>query len=105
MAKPINLGYPINTLGVENSLIVASDGKTAYFASDKSGYGQEDIFWFHLPKEMQSQQVAYLNTKVCDAETKTPMKSRVEIIDLSTGHVMISSFTYTKTGIFYLFTS
>ena len=99
--NPINLGYPINTLGVENSLIVASDGKTAYFASDKSGYGQEDIFWFHLPKEMQSQQVAYLNTKVCDAETKTPMKSRVEIIDLSTGHVMISSFTYTKTGDFF----
>ena len=93
--NPINLGYPINTLGVENSLIVASDGKTAYFASDKSGYGQEDIFWFHLPQEMQSQQVAYLNTKVYDAETKTPMKSSIEIIDLSTGKVMISSFTYT----------
>ena len=99
--NPINLGYPINTLGVENSLIVASDGKTAYFASDKSGYGQEDIFWFHLPQEMQSQQVAYLNTKVYDAETKTPMKSSVEIIDLATGKVMISSFTYTKTGEFF----
>ena len=99
--NPINLGYPINTLGVENSLIVASDGKTAYFASDKSGYGQEDIFWFHLPQEMQSQQVAYLNTKVYDAETKTPMKSSIEIIDLATGKVMISSFTYTKTGEFF----
>ena len=99
--NPINLGYPINTLGVENSLIVASDGKTAYFASDKSGYGQEDIFWFHLPQEMQSQQVAYLNTKVYDAKTKTPMKSSIEIIDLATGKVMISSFTYTKTGEFF----
>ena len=99
--SPINLGYPINTYGVENSLIVASDGKTAYFASDKSGYGQEDIFWFHLPQELQSQQVAYLNTKVYDAETKTPMKSSVEIIDLATGKVMISSFTYTKTGEFF----
>lgn len=99
--SPINLGYPINTYGVENSLIVASDGKTAYFASDKSGYGQEDIFWFHLPQELQSQQVAYLNTKVYDAETKTPMKSSVEIIDLATGRVMISSFTYTKTGEFF----
>ncbi len=99
--NPINLGYPINTLGVENSLIVGSDGKTAYFASDKSGFGQEDIFWFHLPKEMQSQQVAYLNTKVFDAVTKTPIKSKVEIIDLATAHVMISSFTYTKTGDFF----
>ena len=99
--SPVNLGYPINTHGVENSLIVGSDGKTAYFASDKSGYGKEDIFWFHLPQELQSQQVAYLNTKVYDAETNTPMKSSVEIIDLATGKVMISSFTYTKTGEFF----
>ena len=98
---PKNIGYPINTNGVENSLIVASDGKTAYFASDKSGYGQEDIFWFHLPKEHQAKQVAYLNTKVLDAESKTPLKASVEIVDLATGKVMISSFTYTKTGDFF----
>ena len=99
--NPINLGYPINTSGIENSLIVASDGKTAYFASDKSGYGKEDIFWFYLPQEMQSQQVAYFNTKVYDSKTKTPMKSSIEIIDLATGKAMISSFTYSKTGEFF----
>ena len=99
--KPINLGYPINTHGIENSLIVASDGKTAYFASDKSGYGKEDIFWFYLPEDIQSQKVAFLNTKVYDSETKIPMKSSIEIIDLSNGKVMISSFTYTKSGEFF----
>ena len=98
---PINLGYPINTHGIENSLIVGSDGKTAYFASDKSGYGKEDIFWFHLPQDLQSQQVAYLNTKVYDADTQTPMKSSVEIVDLATGKVMISSFSYSKSGEFF----
>ena len=95
---PKNLGYPINTHGVENSLIVASDGKTAYFASDKSGYGQEDIFWFHLPQSFQAQQVAYVNANVFDAESETPLKANIEIVDLATGKVMISSFTYTKTG-------
>ena len=99
--RPKNLGYPINTNGIENSLIVASDGKTAYFASDKSGYGQEDIFWFHLPEENQAKQVAYLNTKVVDAESKTPLKASVEIIDLASGKVMISSFTYTRSGEFF----
>ena len=82
-------------------MIVASDGKTAYFASDKSGYGQEDIFWFHLPEENQAKQVAYLNTKVVDAESKTPLKASVEIIDLASGKVMISSFTYTRSGEFF----
>ena len=47
---PKNMGFPINTHNSENSLIVASDGKTAYYTSDKSGYGQEDIFVFELPK-------------------------------------------------------
>lgn len=54
---PQNLGYPINTHEVENSLIVAADGKTAYFASDHSGYGQEDIFFFELPTEVRPIQV------------------------------------------------
>ena len=34
-------------------MIVATDGKTAYFASDHSGFGQEDIFFFELPTEVR----------------------------------------------------
>ena len=33
--QPNNLGYPINTVDEEASLIVAADGKTAFYASDK----------------------------------------------------------------------
>jgi len=58
---PENMGYPINTHKTENSLIVAVNGKTAYYASDKSGFGLEDIFWFDLPKEKQA-------TKISDLE-------------------------------------
>src|ERR1035437_8804520 len=35
-SKPENLGYPINTIDEEGSLIVSADGKTAYYASDRS---------------------------------------------------------------------
>jgi tetratricopeptide (TPR) repeat protein len=34
--KPINVGYPINTIDNEGSLIVTADGMTAYYASDRS---------------------------------------------------------------------
>lgn len=71
---PQNLGYPINTHEVENSLIVASDGQTAYFASDKSGFGQEDIFWFDLPPALQPKQVEGLELEIISHE------SGVEII-------------------------
>ena len=55
---PKNLGYPINTYKKENSLIVSSDGKTAYYASDVSGFGKEDIFWFELPENIQAEHIA-----------------------------------------------
>lgn len=64
-----NLGYPINTHELENSLIVASDGQTAYFASDKSGYGQEDIFFFKLPESAQPNQVDGLELDIISQES------------------------------------
>ena len=63
-SMPENMGYPINTHKVENSLIVATDGKTAYYASDKSGYGLEDIFWFDLPKEKQATKISDLELEI-----------------------------------------
>ena len=50
-------------------LIVASDGQTAYFASDKSGYGQEDIFWFNLPESAQPNQVYGLELEIISKES------------------------------------
>ena len=35
------MGYPINTYKTENSLTVSSDGKTAYFVSDREGFEKE----------------------------------------------------------------
>ena len=49
------MGYPINTHNTENSLIVAANGKTAYYASDVSGFGKEDIFQFVLPENLQAE--------------------------------------------------
>lgn len=57
---PENLGYPINTLGDESSLVVSADGATAYFSSDKlGGEGQQDIYSFPLPPALQPEAVAY----------------------------------------------
>jgi hypothetical protein len=43
--KPINLGYPINTVGKDGPFVVSADAKTGYFASDrKGGLGESDIY-------------------------------------------------------------
>lgn len=48
-SEPVNLGYPINTLGDEINFIVAADGHTALISSIREGgYGGYDIYAFQL---------------------------------------------------------
>ena len=42
---PVNVGYPINTIGNERMFILSPDGKTAYIDSDREGgLGERDIW-------------------------------------------------------------
>lgn len=66
---PENLGYPINTFKSENSLIIASDGQTAFISSDHSGYGKEDIFSFTLPNNIRSQKVSEIEIDIIQSKT------------------------------------
>lgn len=99
--EPRNLGYPINTGGDENSLLVSADGVMAYFASDrKGGFGDLDMYQFELPKEVRPNAVTYLAGKVFDAKSFRKLEARFELIDLSTGKVAIESYSDPETGSF-----
>ena len=52
----------------ENSLIVHNNGVTAFFVSDKSGFGKEDIFYFQLPQEKQAHGLSYLEIDIISVE-------------------------------------
>ena len=57
-----NLGYPINTPGDEASLIVAPDGRTAIFASDRyGGYGRQDLYSFVLPAPARPERITFID--------------------------------------------
>ena len=62
--KPENLGFPINTHYTENSLIVEKDGNTAYFVSNKNGYGLEDIFVFQLPNQLKAKEITNIELDI-----------------------------------------
>ena len=60
--EPQNLGYPINTPGDENNLIVAPDGRTALFSSDRSdGYGQQDLYSFVMPAPVRPERITFID--------------------------------------------
>ncbi len=82
-AEPVNLGYPVNTIDDEGSLIVASDGKTAYYASEgKDSRGALDLYSFELRDDIRPPKTLWVKGKVFDAKTKAGLPSSVELTDI-----------------------
>lgn len=84
-SKPENLGYPINTIENEGSFIVAADGQTAYYASDRTdSKGGLDLYTFNLRKDIQPVRTFWIKGQVYDSVTKKGLPSSIEIINQKT---------------------
>ena len=95
---PENLGYPINTIENEGSLVVAADGKTAYYASDRAdSRGQLDLYTFELRDDVRPLQTFWVKGKVYDKKTGKGLPSSVELGDLSNKQI-ISKLQTDETG-------
>ena len=100
-ARPVNLGYPINTFKEENSITVTAQGDVALFASDREGgYGDLDLYSFELPVEFRAQAVSYMIGKVVDDSNEKPLSAQFQLMDPSTGQVMVESFSDPLDGTF-----
>ena len=85
----INLGYPINTIDREGTLYIAADGKTAYYAGERSdSRGGLDIYSFELREDMRPVKTLWVKGKVSDKKTSQGLISSVELIDLSNNTVI-----------------
>ena len=83
-STPVNLGYPINTIDDEGSMIVAADGKTAYYASERSdSKGALDLYSFELREDIRPPKTLWVKGQVFDAKTKQGLPSSVELTDIN----------------------
>ena len=88
-SKPENLGFPINTIDDEGSLIVAADGKTGYYASEGiDSKGGLDLYSFELREDMRPPKTLWVKGKVFDANTKNGLPSSVELTDINTRQLL-----------------
>ncbi|HKO81942.1 MAG TPA: OmpA family protein [Chitinophagaceae bacterium] len=84
-SKPVNLGYPINTIDREGTLFVSADGKNAYYASDRSDTkGGMDIYTFDLRDDIRPYKTLWVKGQVFDKKTSKGLPSAVELIDMVT---------------------
>jgi outer membrane protein OmpA-like peptidoglycan-associated protein/tetratricopeptide (TPR) repeat protein len=90
--EPVDLGYPINTYGDENGIVVGASGEIAYFASNRAGgMGGLDMYQFNLYEGARPGKITYVKGKVYDVKTKAPLGAHFELIDLETGKQVIVS--------------
>jgi outer membrane protein OmpA-like peptidoglycan-associated protein/Tol biopolymer transport system component len=93
-----DLGYPINTIEKEGTMIVTADGKTAYFASErKDTRGGLDIYTFELRNDVRPVKTLWVKGKVFDKKTDKGLPSAVELTDLLTKEV-VSKVQTDETG-------
>ncbi len=90
-SEPENLGYPINTIDDEGSLIVAADGKTCYYASDR--FNEEnglDIYKFTLRNNIQAQKTDWITGRVFNKKTNEGLPSTIELADVKKQKIISS---------------
>jgi outer membrane protein OmpA-like peptidoglycan-associated protein len=96
--KPENLGYPINTIDNDGTMVIASDGVTTYFSSNRSdSRGANDLYTFQMRPSMQPHKTLWIKGKVFDKKTAAGLPSAVELIDLATKQT-ISKVQTDETG-------
>ncbi|QES90260.1 OmpA family protein [Rhizosphaericola mali] len=79
-SQPENLGYPINTIDNEGSLFVASDGVTAYYASDRADTrGELDLYKFELRKDIRPNKTSFVSGKITDAHSDKGLAATIEL--------------------------
>ncbi|MFT3933410.1 MAG: OmpA family protein [Chitinophagaceae bacterium] len=97
-STPNNLGYPINTIENEGSLVITADGSIAYYASDRAdSRGGLDLYTFNMRNDIRPIKTLWIKGKVFDKKTNKGLPSAVELTDLAT-KTTISKVQTDETG-------
>ncbi|MFN5422291.1 MAG: OmpA family protein [bacterium] len=88
-SKPVNAGYPINTIDNEGSLIVSSGGVKAFYASDRAdSKGGLDIYSFDLRDDIRPLPTSWVQGKIGDTATGKGLQATIEVVDIKSGRVV-----------------
>jgi len=81
---------------------VANDGKTAYYTSDVSGFGKEDVFQFYLPEHLQAEPLEELELEIITQQAGEEVVLKNVIFSSNSCDLEESSFSELDKLISYL---
>lgn len=97
---PQNLGYPVNTSGNEEGLVVEVSGDRAWYTANNTGFGGRDIFTFQLPEKFKPQPVSWVKGKVVNRKTGQLIFSDILLNDLVTNRQTQHLYPFENEGEF-----
>ncbi|WP_420318013.1 OmpA family protein [Ekhidna sp.] len=103
--QPKNLGYPINTHKDEVSIVITSDGTSAYFAKEEQkNYEILDskIVKTTLPKQLKVNPTSYIVGRITDAKTNDPLKAVIQVVSLSDNLTLYNGKSDSLSGEYYM---
>ncbi|NOU47214.1 MAG: OmpA family protein [Bacteroidales bacterium] len=98
-SSPVNLGQPLNSAGDDNYFTISASGEKAFFASTRTGgNGEYDLYEIEIPESMRPQPTVIVSGKVTNAKTNEPTGAWVLVEDLSSGELIATNKSNSKTG-------
>ena len=90
--KPVNLGYPINTVGDDVNFVLTKDNKTAYYSGNRSNtMGGTDIYTVDVSNWSLIQNIGKMMVSINGSVTASDtlaIRSRITITDKKTGFLV-----------------
>lgn len=78
-SQPRNLGYPVNTPGNEQGLVIDRTGGYGYFATGGIRDGNMDLYRFETGESFRPAPVTYVKGRVSNATTGDPVSALVAV--------------------------
>ncbi|QSE97294.1 OmpA family protein [Fulvivirga lutea] len=99
-SKPVNIGSPINNGEDQVSLFITSRGDKGYYSNESLNSEKKGVLYeFELSEIYELENKAsYVQGIVRDAETKSPLKAKIELFDLSQDERLSVVYSDSVTG-------
>ncbi len=99
-SSPRNLGYPVNTTGDEEGLVVEVSGERSWYTSNLNSFGGRDIFSFLMPEGIKPDPVSWVKGKVVNRKTGQLIPADIVLNDLVSGGLIQHLYPFETDGDF-----